>query len=68
MRALLALLLVAVAAGCLGPSNLEDASFPCRGANDCVEGWVCEPVRFVCVPEGAPATDAGVSDSAGASD
>jgi len=46
-----------VLGACLESPNLSDRTFPCRGAADCVEGFVCHPSRFVCVAAGAVVLD-----------
>ena len=52
---LLALLLC----GCLEPIDIEEETFPCRAPEDCIEGFLCSPTRWVCVREGE-VPDAGV--------
>ena len=70
-RLLLAFVGLAINAGCVSGIDVADASFPCRVPEDCIEGFVCDPVRFVCVESNAP-VDAGVADEgpvdAGAND
>lgn len=40
-----------------------DGVFPCRKAEDCVDGFVCHPSRFVCVDEAQVTEDGGVIDA-----
>lgn len=47
-----ALAAVAPLAACLGDWELEKKTFVCREPKDCVTGYYCHPVRYVCVPIG----------------
>ena len=59
-----ALALALGGAGCLEDPELDTQLFPCRAPEDCVEGYVCAPERYVCVPEGElGAVDAGAMDA-----
>lgn len=49
--------------GCLDDLNVEEQVYPCRRQTDCVEGFVCDPSQFVCIPEDAIAPDANAPDS-----
>ena len=51
--------LIACAASCIEPWRLQERKFPCRAAEDCVEGYFCHPQDFVCVPDGTAVVDAG---------
>lgn len=50
---------------CLNDWNVDDQTFPCRTEDDCVEGFECDPVRFVCVEQGTAsvAADASIGDT-----
>ncbi|MBI4817318.1 MAG: hypothetical protein HY791_13730 [Deltaproteobacteria bacterium] len=48
-------------AACLDDLELETKTFACRSAEDCVDGFVCDPTRFVCVTNSA---DGGAPDGA----
>lgn len=64
MRRVLLVALLALSA-CPSGVEVEDQTFPCRAAGDCVEGYECHPTRFVCVVAGsvsAAASDAGAGD------
>jgi len=64
MKRLLFVATLIAASACLDDPRLEDSAFPCRAPEDCVDGFSCDPDRWICVPEGgAPAVDAGVSDA-----
>jgi hypothetical protein len=64
------LLIVFALAGCAGDFDVEKQTYPCRMASDCVDGYICHPTRWVCVPKGSdggpamivPASDAGARD------
>ncbi|MBI2375611.1 MAG: hypothetical protein HYV07_16570 [Deltaproteobacteria bacterium] len=56
----IALLASLCSTACLSDLELEERTFPCRSADDCVDGFVCDPIRFVCL---RPGTDGGVVDS-----
>lgn len=58
--------ILALSTACLEPVQLDEETFPCRAAEDCLEGFICHAERFICVPAGA-AVDAGTLD-AGSSD
>ena len=47
-RMLLGFYFIVAANACLDDLPV-DGVFPCREADDCVEGFVCHPTRFVCV-------------------
>lgn len=44
--------------GCLGDWGY-DRPFPCRAPEDCVDGYVCDEMRFVCTPE--PGTESSTA-------
>lgn len=49
--------------GCLDGTEVEGQTFPCRRPEDCVEGYVCHPSEWICVPEGSvDLQDAGAAD------
>lgn len=50
--------------GCLEDPDLDGTPFPCRAPEDCIEGFVCDPDRWVCLPEGETSpVDAGTLDA-----
>lgn len=55
-------LLFVFAVGCLDDWGLEERGFPCREPADCIEGFVCSPARFVCVPEDEATTSPDARD------
>src|SRR5262249_30331322 len=50
-------LLLVFLCGCLSDLELDQKNFACRDPADCVDGFVCDPQRFVCV---RPGSDGGV--------
>lgn len=59
MRWALALAMGLIGGGCLRGVSLDDQVFPCRSAADCIDGYTCDAVRFVCVTRGTESRDAG---------
>jgi hypothetical protein len=59
-RALLSMIVFGLAcSACPGDVDVENRTFPCRAAGDCVEGFECHPTRYVCVVAGSVG-DAGL--------
>lgn len=58
------MLVAAAASGCLDDWELDEQLFPCRSHADCIDGFGCHPERYVCLPVGEIALDAGFSDAA----
>lgn len=66
VKLLLTLLLVGSTSACLRDVALDAQPYPCRSAADCVPGYLCDPIRFVCVVEGTRTTtvaDGGATDA-----
>lgn len=65
MRRLL-LLAPLLFAACLEDYNVDEMTYPCRTAEDCVDGFECHSTRWVCVKAGtssaALSLDAGLRD------
>lgn len=57
-RPVLLCVLLATSTACLRDVDLDAQPYPCRSAADCVAGYVCEPIRFVCVVAGAQTSTA----------
>lgn len=55
-------------AACPGDFALEGQTFPCRAAEDCVEGYECDPGRYICVPRGTDASAPAARDSGASPD
>ena len=66
-RAALLILWVSLAGACLEDYDVKDMVYPCRSADDCVDGFECHPTRYVCVEAGtsssAVSRDAGLADN-----
>lgn len=63
LRLAAALVCLGLLAGCLEDPMLDGGLFPCRDADDCIEGYVCHATRYVCVLEGTEDVDAGMTDA-----
>lgn len=62
----IALLVAAIAiasVACLDDFDVDDTTYPCRADADCVEGFACDRVRYVCVDEDEAVLDAGFVDA-----
>ncbi len=53
--------LLVTGSACLEDMQLEEQTFPCRAAEDCVDGFECHAQRFVCVA--GAGLDAGQVDA-----
>ena len=59
-RVFLTLVLGMAVGGCLDEWGIDDEPFPCRDEDDCVGGFICDPILFVCVGENS---DVGFVDT-----
>jgi hypothetical protein len=66
MRRALLISLGLLLGACLADYDVEGMTFPCRAPDDCVEGYECHPMKYVCVKTGTSSTavglDAGLAD------
>lgn len=58
-----ALLGASSAVACLDDFDVEGQTYPCRKDADCVEGYRCDVVRWVCVEASMATLDAGFLDA-----
>ncbi len=64
-RAIASAALWGALSGCVGGAKLEDHEYACRAPSDCISGYFCHPLRFICVKIGTSTTtaDAGALDT-----
>ncbi len=60
MRRALLILLLPLLCACLADYDVDGMTYPCRGPDDCVDGYECHPTRWVCVKSGTSSTAAGL--------
>lgn len=63
MKRWLAAIAVLACAACLDDFDVETKTYPCRKDADCVEGYRCDVVRWVCVEASMATLDAGFLDA-----
>ncbi|MEQ9503654.1 MAG: hypothetical protein RIT81_42760 [Deltaproteobacteria bacterium] len=59
----LTLLCAVVGVACLDDFDVEGETYPCRKDADCVDGYRCDVVRWVCVESSMATLDAGFPDA-----